>query len=72
MASVALHGSGILFLLALALLPRAALAQRIGPLVRDNPQQSKASTAEREEALRPPSLQLRGYLREGRNPTLSA
>ena len=58
MASIALHHSGILFLLALALLPRAAQAQRIGPLVRDNQQQSKASSAEREDALRPPSLQL--------------
>ena len=58
MASMALHGSGILFLLALALLPRAAQAQRIRPLVRDNQQQSKASSAEREDALRPPSLQL--------------
>ena len=58
MASMALHHSGILFLLALALLPRAAQAQRIGPLVRDNQQQSKASSAEREDALRPPSLQL--------------
>ena len=58
MASMALHGSGILFLLALALLPRAAQAQRIGPLVPDNQQQAKASSAEREEALRPPSLQL--------------
>ena len=55
---MALHGSGILFLLALALLPRPAQAQRIGPLVRDNQQQLKASSAEREEALRPPSLQL--------------
>ena len=58
MVSLALHGSGILFLLALALLPRPAQAQRIGPLVPDNQQQSKASSAEREEALRPPSLQL--------------
>ena len=58
MASMALHGSGILFLLALALLPRAAQAQRIGPLVPDNQQQSKASSAERGEATRPPSLQL--------------
>ena len=58
MASMAMHGLGILFLLALALLPREAQAQRIGPLVRDNQQQSKASSAEREEALRPPSLRL--------------
>ncbi len=58
MASMALHDSGILFLLALALLPRAAQAQRIGPLVPDNQQQSKASSAERGEATRPPSLQL--------------
>ena len=58
MASMALHGSGILFLLALALLPGPAQAQRIGPLVPDNQQQAKASSAERGEALRPPSLQL--------------
>ncbi|MCY4588458.1 MAG: serine protease, partial [Bryobacterales bacterium] len=58
MASMALQGSGILFILALALLPRPAQAQRIGPLVPDNPQQSKASSAEREDELRPPSLQL--------------
>ena len=58
MASMALHGAGILFLLALALLPPAAQAQRIGPLVPDNRQQAKASSAEREDALRPPSLQL--------------
>ena len=58
MASMVLHGSGILFLLALALLPIAAQAQRIGPLVPDNQQRLKASSAEREDALRPPSLQL--------------
>ena len=58
MASMALHHSGILFLLTCALLSGSAQAQRIGPLVRDNQQQAKASSAEREEALRPPSLQL--------------
>ena len=58
MASMALHGSGVLFLLALALLPRPAQAQRIGPLVPDNRQQSKASSAERGEALLPPGLRL--------------
>ena len=45
-------------LLIFFLLLQTAWAQRIGPLVPDNPQQSKASSAEREEALRPPSLQL--------------
>ena len=40
------------------LLLQTAWAQRIGPLVSDNRQQLKASSAEREEALRPPSLQL--------------
>ena len=58
MASMTLHRSGILFLLTLALLPRLAQAQRIGPLVPDNPQQSKAASAERKAAVRPPSLQL--------------
>ena len=47
-----------LSLLTFFLLLQAAWAQRIGPLIPDNPQQSKASSAEREEALRPPSLQL--------------
>ena len=50
--------SRVLILLALALLPRTAQAQRLGPLVPDDQQQSKASSAERDEALRPPSLQL--------------
>ena len=50
--------SRVLILLALALLTRPAQAQRIGPLVPDNQQQSKATSAEREEALRPPSLRL--------------
>ena len=58
MAFMALYGSGVLLLLALALLPPPAQAQRIGPLVPDTRQQSKASSAERGEALRPPSLQL--------------
>ena len=52
------HFSRILLLLTLALLPRLAQAQRIGPLVPDNPQRPKASSAERKEAVRPPSLQL--------------
>ena len=56
--TLVLRRSGILFLLALALLPRLAQAQRIGPLVPDNRQQSKASSAERGDALRPPSLRL--------------
>ena len=50
--------SRVLILLALALLLRPAQAQRIGPLVPNNQQQSKASSAERGESLRPPSLQL--------------
>ena len=58
MASMALHRSGILFLLTCTLLAQSAWAQRIGPLVPDNPQRSKASSAQRKEALRPPSLQL--------------
>ena len=58
MASMTLPGSGILFLLTCALLSESAQAQRIGPLVRDNQQQLKVSSAEREEALRPPSMQL--------------
>ncbi|MCY3641712.1 MAG: hypothetical protein OXH37_11920, partial [Gammaproteobacteria bacterium] len=58
MVTLMVHRSGILFLLALALLPRLVQAQRIGPLVPYNPQQSKAASAEREDALRPPSLQL--------------
>ena len=51
------HYSGILFLLTFILLARSAWAQRIGPLVPDNLQRSKAA-AERKEALRPPSLRL--------------
>ena len=58
MVSLVLRRSGIFSLLTLALLPLLAQAQRIGPLISDNPQQSKASSAEREEALRPPSLRL--------------
>ncbi len=50
--------SRVLLLLTLALLPRLAQAQRIGPLVPDNLQRSKASSAERKAAVRPPSLQL--------------
>ena len=58
MVSLVLRRSGILFLLAFALLAQSAWAQRIGPLVPDDPQRSKASSAERKEAVRPPSLQL--------------
>ena len=47
-----------LSLLTFFLLLQAAWAQRIGPLVPDNPQQSKAESAERKAAVRPPSLQL--------------
>ena len=50
--------SRLLPLLALALLAQSAWAQRIGPLVSENQQQSKASSSERTAAVRPPSLQL--------------
>ena len=52
------HFSRILLLLTLALLPRLAQAQRIGPLGPTDRQQSKALSTERKEAVRPPSLQL--------------
>ena len=56
--SLVLRRAGIFFLLAFALLAQSAWGQRIGPLVPDDPQRSKASSAERKEAVRPPSLQL--------------
>ena len=56
--SLVLRRSGIYFLLAFALLAQSAWGQRIGPLVLDNQQRSKASSAERAAAPRPPSLQL--------------
>ena len=53
------HFSRILLLLTLALLPRLAQAQRIGPLGPTDRQQSKALSTERAAATpRPPSLQL--------------
>ena len=52
------HFSRILLLLTLALLPRLAQAQRIGPLDPTDRQQSKALSTERAAAVRPPSLQL--------------
>ena len=52
------HFSRILLLLTLALLPRLAQAQRIGPLGPTDRQQSKALSTERTAAVRPPSLQL--------------
>ena len=52
------HFSRILLLLTLALLPRLAQAQRIGPLGPTDRQQSKALSTERTAAPRPPSLQL--------------
>ena len=59
MVSLVLRRSGIFFLLAFALLAQSAWGQRIGPLVLDNQQRSKASSAERAAATpRPPSLQL--------------
>ena len=48
----------ILLLLTLALLPRLAQAQRIGPLGPTDRQQSKALSTERTAVPRPPSLQL--------------
>ena len=50
--------SRILLLLTLALLPRLAQAQRIGPLGPTERQQSKALSTERTAVPRPPSLQL--------------
>ena len=50
--------SRILLLLTLALLPRLAQAQRIGPLGPTDRQQSKALSTERTAAPRPPGLQL--------------
>ena len=52
------HFSRILLLLTLALLPRFAQAQRIGPLGPTDRQQSKALSTERTAAVGPPSLQL--------------
>ena len=52
------HFSRILLLLTLALLPRLAQAQRIGPLGPTDRQQSKALSTERTAAPRPPGLQL--------------
>ena len=50
---------GLFFLLAFALLAQSAWGQRIGSLVLDNQQWSKASSAERKEAaVQPPSLRL--------------
>ena len=57
--SLVLRRSGIFFVLAFALLAQPAWGQRIGPLVLDNQQRSKASAAERAAAtVRTPSLQL--------------
>ena len=58
MVSLVLRRSGIFFLLAFALLAQSAWGQRIGPLVLDNQQRSKASSAARAAAVQPPSLQL--------------
>ena len=52
------HLSRILLLLTLALLPRLAQAQRIGPLSPTDRQQAKALSTERTAVVRPPSLQL--------------
>ena len=58
MVSLVLRRSGILFLLAFALLAQSAWAQRIGPLGPTERQQSKALSTERTAVPRPPSLQL--------------
>ena len=58
MVSLVLRRSGILFLLAFALLAQSGWAQRIGPLVPTDRQQSKALSTERAAGVRPPSLQL--------------
>ena len=58
MVSLVLRRSGIFFLLAFSLLAQSAWGQRIGPLVLDNQQRSKASPAERAVAVGPPSLRL--------------
>ena len=58
MVSLVLRRSGIFFLLAFSLLAQLAWGQRIGPLVLDNQQRSKASPAERAVAVGPPSLRL--------------
>ena len=49
--SLVLRRSGIFFLLAFALLTQSAWGQRIGPLVLDNQQRSKASSVERTAAV---------------------
>ena len=50
---------GIFFVLTFALLAQSAWGQRLGPLVKDNQQQSEASSAESTAAaVQPPSLQL--------------
>ena len=56
--SLVLRRSGIFFLLAFALLTQSVWGQRIGPLVLDDQQRSKTSSAARAAAVRPPSLQL--------------
>ena len=58
MSSKVLHCSGILLLLTFALLAQSAWAQRIGSLLPDKPQRSKASSDERQAAIGPPSLKL--------------
>ena len=58
MVSTVFHRTRIPLLLAFALLAQSAWSQRIGPLVSENQQQSKASSSERTAAVRPPSLQL--------------
>ena len=57
--SLVLCRSGTFFVLTFALLAQSAWGQRIGPLVKDNQQRSKASSAESTApAVQPPSLRL--------------
>ena len=58
MVSLVLCRLGVFFVLTFALLAQSAWGQRIGPLVLDNQQRSKTSSAARAAAVRPPSLQL--------------
>ena len=57
--SLVLCRPGIFFVLTFALLAQSAWGQRLGPLVKDNQQQSEASSAESTAAaVQPPSLRL--------------
>ena len=58
MVSLVLCRLGVFFVLTFALLTQSVWGQRIGPLVLDDQQRSKTSSAARAAAVRPPSLQL--------------